>query len=220
MNTLKRFTALLFAVVLACALALPAFAHDVPDQSRTGTIHFTMTCDGKPVGGGVLTLYHVGNIAEHDGNYGFALAPEYAGSNLSLENLNDPELAQTLAGYTTGKEIQAAKTLQIGPDGTATAENLALGLYLVVQYEPAAGYDAIAPFLVSVPVFDEGAGKYVYEVDATPKMALSKTGLGLLLPQTGQLNWPVPVLTVLGLALFMAGWYLRFGKQRKPGYGA
>ena len=34
------------------------------------------------------------------------------------------------------------------------------------------------------------------------------------LPQTGQLNWPVPVLVVLGLALFSLGWGLRFGRRK------
>lgn len=28
------------------------------------------------------------------------------------------------------------------------------------------------------------------------------------LPQTGQLNWPVPVLAVSGVLLFAAGWVL------------
>lgn len=34
------------------------------------------------------------------------------------------------------------------------------------------------------------------------------------LPQTGQLNWPVPVLVVFGLGLFSAGWMLRYGKKK------
>lgn len=34
------------------------------------------------------------------------------------------------------------------------------------------------------------------------------------LPQTGQLNWPVPLLAVLGLCLFAVGWALRFGRKR------
>ena len=40
-----------------------------------------------------------------------------------------------------------------------------------------------------------------------------------VLPQTGQVNWPIPVLAVLGLCVFSAGWVLdrttrlRFGKR-------
>lgn len=49
---------------------------------------------------------------------------------------------------------------------------------------------------------------------ATPAPAAQTT-----LPQTGQLNWPVPVLTVAGLLLILVGWYLRSGRQEKA-YGA
>lgn len=35
------------------------------------------------------------------------------------------------------------------------------------------------------------------------------------LPQTGQMNWPVPVLAVIGFALLVAGWGLRFGCRKK-----
>ncbi len=35
------------------------------------------------------------------------------------------------------------------------------------------------------------------------------------LPQTGQLNWPIPVLAVGGLATFAGGWKVAFGKSKK-----
>ncbi len=35
------------------------------------------------------------------------------------------------------------------------------------------------------------------------------------LPQTGQLNWPIPVLVIFGLTVFSIGWNLRFGKIRR-----
>lgn len=35
-----------------------------------------------------------------------------------------------------------------------------------------------------------------------------------VLPQTGQLNWPVPVLAVSGMLLFAAGWVLKRGKEQ------
>jgi LPXTG-motif cell wall-anchored protein len=34
------------------------------------------------------------------------------------------------------------------------------------------------------------------------------------LPQTGQLNWPIPLLAILGLAMFSAGWILRYGNKK------
>ncbi|MBR5473934.1 MAG: Cna B-type domain-containing protein [Lachnospiraceae bacterium] len=35
------------------------------------------------------------------------------------------------------------------------------------------------------------------------------------IPQTGQLNWPIPGMTVAGLALFAIGWFLCFGRKRE-----
>ena len=230
MRITKRLPALVCSLVLCMGLALPAYAHDVPDENRTGSVSFTMTYDGAAVGGGSLTLYRVGDVAEDDGNYSFALSEDYAGCGVTLDDITDATLAKTLADYTTENGVEGV-TVEIGEDGTAKASGLTLGLYLVMQHQAASGYEAIAPFLVSVPMLEDGV--YVYDVDATPKMsALTKTppqpvnpqepetpgsvtpttptapAQGTL-PQTGQLNWPVPVLTVAGLLLILAGWYLR-----------
>lgn len=243
MKFAKRLSALALALSLCGAAALPAYAHDVPDETRTGSVSFAMTYNGTAVGGGSLTLYCVGDVAEDDGNYSFALSDAYEGcAGVDLGALSDmesadlPGMAQTLADYTTENDVQATTTVQIGTDGTVTADGLTLGLYLVMQHQPASGYEAIAPFLVSVPMLENGV--YVYDVDATPKMseltkvppqpvtpqepaasdpaAPAATTQSVTLPQTGQLNWPVPVLTVAGLLLLLAGWYLRSRDKREP----
>lgn len=230
MKFVKRLSTLLLALSLGAAVALPAYAHEVPDPSRTGSIRFSMLYDGSAVGGGSLTLHRVGDVAEEDGNYTFTLTEAYAASGADLTDLTDTALAAGLADYTTANGI-AGEEVTIGSDGTAAADGLALGLYLVMQDQPAEGYEPIAPFLVSVPMWDETAGAYLYTVDAAPKLGgLTKTppaataapakpdagdpdtvttAVTATLPQTGQLNWPVPVLTLAGLLLMLAGWYLR-----------
>ena len=229
MKFVKRLSTLLLALSLGAAVALPAYAHEVPDPSRTGSIRFSMLYDGSTVGGGSLTLHRVGDVAEEDGNYTFTLTEAYAASGADLTDLTDTALAAGLADYTTANGI-AGEEVTIGSDGTA-ADGLALGLYLVMQDQPAEGYEPIAPFLVSVPMWDETAGAYLYTVDAAPKLGgLTKTPpaataapakpdagdpdtvttpAAATLPQTGQLNWPVPVLTLAGLLLMLAVWYLR-----------
>lgn len=231
MKFVKRLSTLLLALSLGAAVALPAYAHEVPDPSRTGSIRFSMLYDGSAVGGGSLTLHRVGDVAEEDGNYTFTLTEAYAASGADLTDLTDTALAAGLADYTTANGI-AGEGVTIGSDGTAAADGLALGLYLVMQDQPAEGYEPIAPFLVSVPMWDETAGAYLYTVDAAPKLGgltktppaataapakpdagdpdtVTTTATAATLPQTGQLNWPVPVLTLAGLLLMLAGWYLR-----------
>ena len=45
---------------------------------------------------------------------------------------------------------------------------LELGLYLIVQTEASKGYEPINPFLVSLPMAEDG--KWNYAVDASPKV--------------------------------------------------
>ena len=64
----KRFTALFLAALLMCIMDIAAYAQDVPDISKKGTISITMIYDNKPVSGGTLTLYRAGQVNVDDGN--------------------------------------------------------------------------------------------------------------------------------------------------------
>lgn len=85
-------------------------------------------------------------------------------------------------------------------DGEIAFTGLELGLYLLVQHKAAKGYETAAPFLVSVPMEEDGVLRY--DVDASPKVELEKkpeptsttppAPTDPRLPYTGQLNWPVP----------------------------
>lgn len=235
MKYVKHILSLVLAFGLLCMASVTAYAHEVPDTSKTGSISVSMTYEGKAVPGGTLTLYWVGKINENDGNYRFTLMTDFAKSGVSLDNISSSELAANLAEYAADNGLSGT-TAKIGADGTMTVDGLTLGLYLVVQTKAANGYEAVKPFLVSVPMNENGT--YAYDVDAAPKMstlteteptpstpttpttsttpATPTTPVEPTLPQTGQLNWPVPVLAVFGLLLFSIGWALRFGKGEKP----
>lgn len=243
--SLKSFISFMLAVIFTCAMNVTAFAHDVPDMNREGTIEITMHRGDTAVGGGTLTLYRVGAVREEDGNYSFQLTDDFAGSDESLEDLQSVALAKKLAQYAKDYTIQGV-TKEIGQNGQIVFDNLKLGLYLLVQENAAEGYFAAEPFLVSVPMMEDG--QYIYKVNASPKVELEKeteteketeseeeteteketeNGTETVpstetpdepseeLEDTGQLNWPVPVLTMTGLVLFAAGWVLRFGQRKK-----
>ena len=216
MKTAKGLAALLLTALLLCCSGVSAYAHDVPDLDRTGTINISMHSGESAVPGGTLTIYRVGEIREDDGNYRFVPSAAFAGCVSAFDDLQSPELAQKLADY--------------AKDSTGVSQNIDRkghitfvvepGLYLLVQSKAAEGYEAAAPFLVSVPMNEDGS--YVYDVDASPKVELTKTPQPSPTPtpkpptlaQTGQLNWPVPVLAILGLCLFSLGWLLRFGRKK------
>ena len=57
-----------------------------------------------------------------------------------------------------------------------TFRGLELGLYLIVQTEASKGYEPINPFLVSLPMAEDG--KWNYAVDASPSGCLHPTKPG------------------------------------------
>lgn len=222
MNIQKRLLVLVAAAVLICTMSMSAYANDVLDTNEKGSIHMIMQYEDKAVPGGTLTLYHVGDILENDEGDTFVLTDAFAESGESLENIQSARLAKQLAQYAKDHNIKGTEK-KIDSKGSVLFSGLSTGLYLIIQTKAADGYNAAEPFLVSVPMQENGV--YIYNVDASPKIELFREPETTptktpevpskpMLPQTGQLNWPVPVMVVLGLILFSAGWTLRCGKKK------
>lgn len=268
----KRLAAVLAALTLLVWCAAPAFALEVVDLSRTGSIKVSLydSETSEAVGGGTLTLYRVAKVQKDNANLSFVYTNGFEDCGVELGDLSEGELAGRLA-----EKIAAtaeSTTVEISDLGVAEFGDLEVGLYLVVQTTAAENYNVINPFLVSVPIQENGS--YVYDVDALPKVgtATKKTPdtpdepdtpdtpdepdtpdtpvapgpdnpdgwvLGANgekiylnpeapspdnpngyvmgahgLPQTGQLNWPIPVLAVTGVVLVAAGIKLKKGTRK------
>lgn len=203
MKWFKGLSVLVVTALALCVSVTPALAHDVPDMTRTGTISATMDYDGVPVAGGTVTLYRVGDVVEDNGNYDFALTAECAASEVSLDDLQSAEAAEALLDWALEQGL-AGVTVEVGDDGVATFEGVELGLYVLAQSEPAEGYYAIDPFLICVPMNEEGT--YVYDVDASPKLELEKkpTPPDEDIPVTGEAAQPTTELFVAGAVLCAA----------------
>lgn len=133
--------------------------------------------------GGTATLYRVADLE-------LVPTPDFSGCDIALT----PAAAQALADH--------ARDL---PGDTrpldACFEDLDEGVYLLVQQRAGEGYTPFSPFLISIPT-RIGDSVY-YHVDATPKVSTLPKPPGL--PQTGQLRWPIPVLTLSGIILIGLG---------------
>lgn len=235
MKHIKHAAALLLALVLACGLAVTACAADNAslDFSQTGSVALTLAdSDGNTVSGGAVTIYEVAALYLDDGNMAYAYTDAFSGCTATLD-VENTSLAGVLADYVSANGISGT-TAAIGSDGTVTFSGLELGLYLVVQTTDSDNYETINPFLVTVPMESDGA--WLYDVDASPKVGAvtpiepedeeeeptttetTKTTTSSKLPQTGQLNWPVPVLAVSGVVLFALGWGLSRSDRKREGY--
>lgn len=211
----QKRIALMLALTLLYIFPVTVYAA----ESETGSITVEMKCDHQDVTGGTLAIYQVGRIQEEDGNYFYGKTEAMSDFPDAYDDIHSAALAEDIAAYIADKHIEPTATAK-NAEGKVVFEGLELGLYLVVQTEASEGYEPLKPFLISVPMVQDD--EYVYEVNAAGKFQFEQTSKPETppdepkdpeLPGTGQLNWPVPVLTVLGLGLFSTGWTLRTKKK-------
>ena len=208
---MKRIIALIVSAVLLLSLCATAFGHEAPDLTKKGTITIQWKFQDKALPDGALRAYRIGTLKDTDGNFSFAALPAYKGQDLSEKNLT-PELAKKLADMVKSSDGINPTSFQ---NGVVTFKDLELGLYLIVQTKDISGYERIAPFLISVPLWDKD--HYLYEINVSEKFEVKRRPStpetpdqpGDTLPQTGQVNWPVPVLLTLGLGLIVTGTALK-----------
>lgn len=218
---MKRLLTFLTALSLLLGIPITGSAHVVPQERDDCTITLTVRYDGENVNSGTLTAIKIGYVDEEDGNYFFSQVL----TDARLEDISSSSAPKTQkAFYDNNKKVYDFYTqTQSVKKGKATFSGLSTGLYLIVQNKAAEGFSKMDPFLISVPYLDDG--EYLYDVTAAVKPELKRepdptdpteTKPGPKLPQTGQLNWPIPAMVIGGLALFVLGWELCFGKKRDP----
>ncbi|WP_294809518.1 SpaH/EbpB family LPXTG-anchored major pilin [uncultured Gemmiger sp.] len=196
---LKRlFTAILSAALTLSLCAMPAMADDgaagtgtgplktptAIDWNKTGklTIHKYETdsvptptdptddgetstvTNGKPLNGVTFTLYKVKDDAWLKEYY----QGTYTGTPTKMPSWSDyverDGTPKENVSLPTGTKVITAN------DGTAVAENLDLGLYLVVETDkPDAVKETTEPFLVSIPMTAVNMTDWLYDVTVNPK---------------------------------------------------
>lgn len=174
----KHAAALLLVLCLLVTSALPALATsaniklvDSSGNPTTGTIRVTLydSANDKALSGGKLTLYRVAEVKRQNGNLSYEYCGDFYGCGIALGDLTDSTLAAQLQEYLPQSAEGTTKT--IDADGNVTFRGLELGLYLIVQTEASKGYEPINPFLVSLPMAEDG--KWNYAVDASPRWVLT-----------------------------------------------
>ena len=163
MKSLKHIVAVLICLLFAAA---PCMAEEV-DLTRHGSLTITVhEADRTPVPGGTLTIYHVGTIPSASASV-WDPTPEFAGANADLSKPQDRNVINYLVDYAHKHNIPS-RTYEVPANATVTFDDIPLGLYLVEQQQAAPGYEAMAPFLISIPDTDDD-GNYIYDVNAYPK---------------------------------------------------
>lgn len=188
---LRRMWMVLFAVMLLPYLGMQAAAAE-----ETGSIRVTLQKEGEAVPGGTVTLHRVGQRVSE----GYRIVEAFGGGIVREEDAMSPHLAQWLVEL----EGDAGITEAVDSDGSVEFSRLEEGLYLLVQTETDEDFQAIRPFLVTLPY--EGQ----WNIQAYPKTQKIVTES----PPTGQ--HPAPILGAMGMVVAGVGLVLcADGKRRK-----
>lgn len=213
--------ALVFVVILAVNASATT---DMPDLSGKGSLTLTMNYNGQPLNSGKVNILALGEVqALSKSQYDFKLFASLGKETLTQEELYDADVAKSLLSNAKKLYGENIVTEAIG-GGKVEFKDLSAGLYVVWQEESDAcdGLSAFQPFLISVPRWQNDA--FVMDVVATPKVPLQDAPPPPEttpppppppeLPNTGQLNWPIPVMAVSGVMLMIVGLILCVNRKR------
>lgn len=233
-NSMGVISALLLILCLTFSLPSAAMAAEVEGSLQ---LDCTIERDEKEVclAGDEYTLVKIAQAQVDGDSINYQICPDYAEYDCRWTTLNASQLREKAKELETvaRQRGDVAATGITDAKGTVLFAHLTPGLYLVMRTGIAkenTGY-AADPFLVSVPQIVGGVvsyhvietPKFSWDIPAepteptepTPTQPEPSTPQSPTLPQTGQLNWPIPVLGGTGMMLLLAGLYLRFGRRKE-----
>lgn len=166
---------LMLTAMLVTSVLQPVFAGDY-EAGKTGNLTLMLqqtSEDGTtqtPLQDIGLALYKVGGVDTSDGNVHFVLDGALASTGIAFDSIT------TADGWYAAAETLATAVIDAGLDGipnfsdengNMTFEDLAEGMYLVVQNDGNTSV-TVSPMLISIPFADENEG-WLYDVTAYPK---------------------------------------------------
>lgn len=235
-NKKKLFTMLLAVLVLLPVLSTAVFAANSDEKS------FSIDVDMKVPGSDTvydtqIYLYKAAE-AQMDKNGNLHMEPAELFQDLEFDSLT-PEKARTLleevckrvkypgSASEPGADFAPLAVKKPGKDGMIHFDQLDAGMYLLLKWNQEEPKKLeMLPALVCLPGVDPKTGewqhtaavspKFSWQPDPTPAPAPTPapSDSNPKLPQTGMVQWPVPVLLIAGLALLVIGYgVLRRAKQ-------
>ena len=141
------------------------------DPSKTGSISVTLMeqNQNEPIVGATFSVYYVTTARLNpEGDLIYHYTEDFARLDIALDDIS---LAEKLDGFVAQETVPSIK-ITTNAQGTATCEELPIGLYFVKQTGAVEGFAPCASFLVTVPNVENG--EYVYQVNASPKTEVTK----------------------------------------------
>lgn len=166
----KKIKLLLISFVMFFCLTLTVSANTA-DLSKKGSIEITLK-EGTDnwINDAEITIYHIADAIEINNNLAYSLRSELSDCDVSLDNLEDPNLLNEISKCNLDDAIKHIGTTNV--NGIVKFDNLDLGLYFVKQTKSVKGYSNVDSFLTAIPKVEDNM--WVYDIKANPKTEIYK----------------------------------------------
>ena len=172
-NIVKK--AFVMIIMSAMCIALFSFSTSAVSLDTKGSI--TLSALDKetkePISDVLFRAYAVASIYQDDDGFTFVYTDEFRDNGMDMGDFSDAYLPVHLGAYAQSKSIPYTEKLT-DSKGRVTFDNLTCGVYLIVPMGISEGYLNPTAFIVTVPMRDETQDKWVYNIDATPKIESDK----------------------------------------------
>ncbi len=166
-----------FAMLIISVMCFTLFAVSTAAVSldQRGSISLTvLDKDSKePISGAVFRVYRFASAYAENGSISYIYTDDFKDNGMDMGNFTDAYLPVHLAVYASINEVPYSEKVS-GSTGKVIFDNLICGAYLVVPVETETGYLNPLPFIASVPMKDDTQNRWVYNIDATPKIESDK----------------------------------------------
>ncbi len=157
----------LFMALMMFFTAYPICAQADFDPAAEATLCLTMEKDGVMISGGSLECIPVATVVIEDANAKYIYVPQFAAVKIPLVNFENKAVVDEINRIAVDQKLEGPTAMI--ENGKADFGEKPHGVYLIRQKDPTPGYEAISPFLITVPQYDEVNDIYIYEINASPK---------------------------------------------------
>ncbi len=169
----KKIVAVLITIVICFTLFSPSTAAVSPELRGDITLTALDKDSKEPISGASFRIYRIASAYFKDEEISFVYTDEFRNCGMETGNFSDAYLPVHLMVHAAVNAIAfEEKTTDIS--GKVTFRNLQSGAYLIVPAGMKDGYLNPSPFIVTVPMKDETQNKWIYSIDATPKIEADK----------------------------------------------
>ena len=166
-------------IMLVMCITLFSFGASAVSLDKKGSISLTIRDKEtrETLSDAVFRVYLIAYAYEDNGNIYFVYTDEFKDNGMDLDGFSDSYLPVHLRAYAELKSLPYTEKSS-DSKGNIVFDNLSCGAYLVVPVSVADGYLNPAPFVIPVPLRDKTQDKWVYDIDASPKVEAEKDESG------------------------------------------